>query len=477
MKIIIYILIVLAEITLVNAQEIINEKFINDPDNYPNSPVKINLLNDSSYVVIGDRPKVSQSIIYKLDKNYEPLWSYNFQSSKVMDNTFFLANPIIQQRDNKFIYTAFWTGSIDFDWGYYYTFSLTAGGKLISNYIKNDSAGLLYGDTRFVPVEDSKYYAIGMDEFFKKYSIFIRKIDDYGNELWLKYYTDTIAAQLRPAKVFVNKQSNCTIFSNRSELNKPQSLLMLNCDKDGNEIFRKVIDISFYSLQDIFPTDDEGYLILSVQKDSIGNYHSNLVKTDDKGKIIWEKKYSFKDFTIFRSIAQIDNRYYLAGDIGDWDKFKATEDTATVKSILVSIDLNGSILWQKVWDLKYMNFIQSIIVNPRKNIVALGLNQGAIFVSEIKDNYTGINDKEKAETLLEISPNPATDFITIALKPSEGFEPSEGSEINIFNTLGEKVMSELIHPMTASHRMNIESLPKGIYFVKAGCEIVKFVKM
>jgi bacillolysin len=77
---------------------------------------------------------------------------------------------------------------------------------------------------------------------------------------------------------------------------------------------------------------------------------------------------------------------------------------------------------------------------------------------------------------LMISPNPAGDYLTLTLKPSEGFEPTDASEVSIYNMLGEKVLAETIHPMTASQRMNIESLPKGMYFVKFGTQTAKFVK-
>jgi len=92
------------------------------------------------------------------------------------------------------------------------------------------------------------------------------------------------------------------------------------------------------------------------------------------------------------------------------------------------------------------------------------------------DDEEGAVDGVCDDSLL-IKPNPASDYITVSLKPSEGFQPSEGSEIQIYNTLGEKVMSESIHPMTASYRMNIATLPKGIYFVKVGSETAKFVKL
>lgn len=103
--------------------------------------------------------------------------------------------------------------------------------------------------------------------------------------------------------------------------------------------------------------------------------------------------------------------------------------------------------------------------------------KAAFYLAEIDFSKENGVEENAETTNVDIWPNPAGDFITITLKPSEGLEPSEGSEIHIYNTIGEKVMSESIHPMTASHRMNIESLPKGIYFVKVGSETAKFVKL
>jgi hypothetical protein len=87
--------------------------------------------------------------------------------------------------------------------------------------------------------------------------------------------------------------------------------------------------------------------------------------------------------------------------------------------------------------------------------------------------------KDEAE-VIQIIPNPAGDFITITIErwsPSSRWTPSSTNVIQIYNTLGEMVLAEAIHPMTASHRMNIQSLPKGIYFVKVGGETAKFIKL
>jgi alpha-tubulin suppressor-like RCC1 family protein len=96
---------------------------------------------------------------------------------------------------------------------------------------------------------------------------------------------------------------------------------------------------------------------------------------------------------------------------------------------------------------------------------------GTAYWSEVWTFRTGGSGVKDESDAIKIIPNPAGDFITIT------FKSSEGTQIQIYNTLGEKVMTELIHPMTASHRMNITDLPKGVYFVKIGGETAKFVKM
>ncbi|PKL85756.1 MAG: hypothetical protein CVV22_06260 [Ignavibacteriae bacterium HGW-Ignavibacteriae-1] len=73
-------------------------------------------------------------------------------------------------------------------------------------------------------------------------------------------------------------------------------------------------------------------------------------------------------------------------------------------------------------------------------------------------------------------PNPATEYITIT-KPSEGFEPSEGSEIKIINTLGECVMTVETQHAESLQRIDVSHLPPGVYFLRIGDKTRKFVKV
>ncbi|MEI6090896.1 MAG: T9SS type A sorting domain-containing protein [bacterium] len=69
-----------------------------------------------------------------------------------------------------------------------------------------------------------------------------------------------------------------------------------------------------------------------------------------------------------------------------------------------------------------------------------------------------------------MSPNPAYDQITISLNSIES------SEIAIYNSLGEKVMS-VGTGRDLSAQINISNLPKGMYFVRIGDNAAKFIKL
>lgn len=74
-------------------------------------------------------------------------------------------------------------------------------------------------------------------------------------------------------------------------------------------------------------------------------------------------------------------------------------------------------------------------------------------------------------------PNPASEYIEIS-QSSEGFEPSEGLEIKIYNDMGELVLSDVLHLGDVGHvnRVDISDLPIGLYFIKIGDKYGKFIK-
>jgi ligand-binding sensor domain-containing protein len=98
-------------------------------------------------------------------------------------------------------------------------------------------------------------------------------------------------------------------------------------------------------------------------------------------------------------------------------------------------------------------------------------HENGVVLTDVTENF----DFAKSE--MHIYPNPAGDYITI--QPSEGFKPSEGSKVKIFNTLGIEVSSAgggVNEVDGGGYRIDISNLPTGVYFIKIGDRVEKFVK-
>ncbi len=91
-----------------------------------------------------------------------------------------------------------------------------------------------------------------------------------------------------------------------------------------------------------------------------------------------------------------------------------------------------------------------------------------------KGIVAGVNENS-IESYFSIQPNPASEFIN--LKINNEASPIAAGKVQIFDILGMEVMSEVVSPMTGSHRMNLSGLPVGVYYIRIGDKVEKFVKM
>ena len=78
---------------------------------------------------------------------------------------------------------------------------------------------------------------------------------------------------------------------------------------------------------------------------------------------------------------------------------------------------------------------------------------------------------------VNIFPNPAGDYITIQLS-NNGLQPfATGDKVEIFDVLGIEVMSVGIGLDLSAQRIDISHLTVGVYFIRIGDKVEKFVKM
>jgi hypothetical protein len=96
------------------------------------------------------------------------------------------------------------------------------------------------------------------------------------------------------------------------------------------------------------------------------------------------------------------------------------------------------------------------------------------FVNSLEDDVEqfSTNDLE-----LSISPNPASDFITISLS-NKGLKPFVTTDkVQIFDVLGIEVMSVVTGLDLSAQKIDVSNLPVGVYFIRIGTRVEKFVKM
>ncbi|MEI6090072.1 MAG: T9SS type A sorting domain-containing protein [bacterium] len=84
-------------------------------------------------------------------------------------------------------------------------------------------------------------------------------------------------------------------------------------------------------------------------------------------------------------------------------------------------------------------------------------------------------DGNNISEIAVIYPNPASDYIEIS-KPSQGFEPSGVTNIQIFNFLGELVM-EVEKIPSFVQRIDVSDLSAGVYFIQFDSQRIKFIKL
>ena len=94
---------------------------------------------------------------------------------------------------------------------------------------------------------------------------------------------------------------------------------------------------------------------------------------------------------------------------------------------------------------------------------------------------TGVEELLITNYQLLITPNPADDYIEIKIgeKLSESFKLSESYQVQIYNIYGECVIYLTPNPSPQAERgirIDVSGMPSGMYFVRYGNSIDKFVK-
>jgi len=202
-----------------------------------------------------------------------------------------------------------------------------------------------------------------------------------------------------------------------------------------------------------------------------------------------------KEYTALKQIA-INNNYIFAATYDDgvrrspnrgatWEKIGKgiINDSVTTiiakdnfvvagtqNGVFFSID-NGDTWYERNYGLDSTTIYKLYF---HKNYVWAATSSG-IYKIKLDEMFTGVDDAIESENSVLITPNPATDYIDITVAGNRTLKDA----VRVYDVLGVCVLT---HPLAPSRegervRLDVSGLAAGVYFVRSGSKIYKFVKM
>ncbi|MFA5512819.1 MAG: two-component regulator propeller domain-containing protein [Candidatus Kapaibacterium sp.] len=252
--------------------------------------------------------------------------------------------------------------------------------------------------------------------------------------------------------------------------------------------------------------------VSSINFDSKNNvwisiYQGGIAKFENDEWIVFDVNNSEVPTNDIRNIKfDSQDNLWLATDIGlvkydnqNWTLLNDDNSNITVKSILnLDIDLEDNIWFFssgptgvfKYDGNTFTNYLRTnselmgntitcIYVDSHNNkwlgVIQFGSFTGLNIFKEGGVSFSPVNVEESEISDIPVYPNPTSDFITIQFS-NKGLQPfAEGDKVQIIDVLGIEVgQSSLID---GNNRIDISHLPAGVYFIRIGDKVEKFVKM
>ena len=368
--------------------------------------------------------------------------------------------------------------------------------------IRIDSMPITYSLRRFIFYPEKDLIVVGCD------SGYVLRSDDGGkNWDYSKKITTLTPAYFQLNSMYMNGKVGIMSYSGMGNL---------FITKDGGENWSKM---QFNTIPKInypatFSIINSNTMFMCSWVNTVNDTSLYFFKSNDTGKT-WTQinKFLKKDnfYSFFAFINENvgfsrENKLIVKGDM-----IKGTRDTSLTTFHKTT---DGGLTWNKFYEIiKQGDGYSNLVAADELNLIASNLQAGYLkttdggltweksdyftYEGEYQGGYNFSNPiylttknplitsgprilkyvgkinslNDKSINLLNLSPNPATDYIQIQL--SEGLKLEEGSVVEIYNSFGELVMKDVAH----LNSIDVSHLPVGLYFVKIGDRIEKFVKM
>lgn len=384
-------------------------------------------LADSGFILTGyssPMPFSYRSFYMRTTKVGDTIWTkrYNIQSSFI--------NALKENDTTIFLTAGFWNGL-----GIHVS-KINLQGDTIWN--KEWGYGSSCGIGRAQFDRDSSYLLSNHPEC---YDYGIMKIDNQGNVIW-HHYANMYAC----TGVIPDKQNGYVSFGSTGPVVQAYDVKRL--DSVGGLIWSRnlgncpVLPSGFYYCVDAAIMPDSNYLIATNGPDW------QIMKLGkDSGNIIWSKYYGVDPYTM---IAVDSNHYLFMNNLH-----------------MVLIDDSGGVVWNKPTPLGSPN---QVIKTSDNGFAYCGIggqggyNSMVLVKMDSAGNtmFTSTYEMDEIESQITISPNPATENLSISDLP---FHQNENVLLQIFDANGRLVLYQSITNNSNQIDVNVASLKPGLYAI------------
>lgn len=319
----------------------------------------------------------------------------------------------------------------------------------------------------------SKEY-VEIDEFMSRSNshIIIACYDSLGKLLWRKGY-DSLGVggesyTLCDIKTTQFKTIMLLCFQHSLQYYDTR-LKLLEIDYDGNVVnqFNITLNDNTFKPIEAIRFDDGNYCFLNYYYDSKTNYLNFIMITDSQGNIINKVDIPHKGLGTRLSKLKLSNDSGLIC-LGRIIAEGFSDDI--VKLYMFKMNKELELRWEYKSSPEPsldIDFNDLVFLKDNEFIVTGYKNRKNLYLAKFKDLDSTVNyiENEQDNQNFNISPNPVNDILSIN-------SSIELNKIEIFSSLGLKVLET-----EWKKKIDVSGLTQGVYFLRAGYNIVKFIKL
>jgi photosystem II stability/assembly factor-like uncharacterized protein len=186
--------------------------------------------------------------------------------------------------------------------------------------------------------------------------------------------------------------------------------------------------------------------------------YGGVSRTSDGGQT-WTGPDSIGNYTLYDIAFVNDSIGYIVGGFTQYD-------ISTVRKGVIFKTTDGGITWSLV-DSSYFDGLTKLHFPSDSIGYAVGYNGIILKISNANYVNTSIPELEGVNKF-NVYPNPVITEIIITTP--------EADDLEIFDMSGKVILHKKIKPGKIPHALNISHISTGIYFVRNGIEVVKFIK-